>query len=86
MLKTQRRSEAENKNEARAAQEKTQAQAEALRVQAYLDKLPAEERQVVEAAALKASVLGRGRVSVAVRQGLLYQHVLTLLQPLSKSA
>lgn len=77
-------SRVKEEREERARREKEQTEnayaAEEVRVQAYLNQLPHEKRQVIEQRALKSSPLGLGRPSQQMREIIIHDHVLTLLE------
>ena len=77
--KAEQRERAKRQGKQTDAQRLAEAQAEVERVSHYLAALSAEQRQELEAAALRASPLGRGRMSAKVRQSLVFTHVLSLL-------
>lgn len=57
------------------------------RIREYLESLGPQERQELEIAALTASPIGRGQVSVAFRQSIIDNYVLDLLdRPIESKA
>ncbi|HUF63285.1 MAG TPA: hypothetical protein VMN36_14515 [Verrucomicrobiales bacterium] len=66
----------------RAADEAAQIQAQARRerIAAYLDSLPAPERQKLEKEALARSPLARGRLGAALREAIIHNHAESLLK------